>query len=457
MIIDDAVTAESLQDALGEFWELSGQKIRCIREKYERGQGSPVFTSGGRYRSRGWTEWTQGFEFGSSILQFDATEDGEFLAYGRAATVAHMAPHLSHTGVHDHGFNNISTYGNLLRLMREKRIPDDPWEKRFYELALKLSGAVQAGRWTDLGREAGYIFSFNGPHSLFIDTIRSCRSLVVSHMLGHVLMTEGDQAIDLLDRAVQHLETTALYSVYYGENRDIYDVSGRVAHESVFNTRNGSYRCPSTQQGYSGFSTWTRGLAWAILGFAEQLEFFSSAAGPDPAAAARVRPLLLRAACATADFYIANSASDGIPHWDTGAPGLSRLGDYLNRPAEPFNGIEPVDSSAAAIASQGFLRLGRLLGAEPGEAGRLYWQAGLTLSRSLFADPYLSRDAEHQGLILHSVYHRPNGWDAVPPGETAPCGESSMWGDYHARETALLVQRSSAGGPPFNFFACACP
>ena len=30
-----------------------------------------------------------------------------------------MAPHLTHMGVHDHGFNNVSTYGNLWRLARE--------------------------------------------------------------------------------------------------------------------------------------------------------------------------------------------------------------------------------------------------------------------------------------------------------------------------------------------------
>ena len=29
------------------------------------------------------------------------------------------------------------------------------------------------------------------------------------------------------------------------------------------------------------------------------------------------------------------------------------------------------------------------------------------------AGPYLSADAGHEGLILHSVYHRPNGWDAA--------------------------------------------
>ena len=33
-----------------------------------------------------------------------------------------MASHLTHVGVHDHGFNNVSTYGNLWRLMREGRI-----------------------------------------------------------------------------------------------------------------------------------------------------------------------------------------------------------------------------------------------------------------------------------------------------------------------------------------------
>ena len=28
-------------------------------------------------------------------------------------------------------------------------------------------------------------------------------------------------------------------------------------------------------------------------------------------------------------------------------------------------------------------------------------------------DSYLSTDTAHQGLILHSVYHRPNGWDHI--------------------------------------------
>ena len=64
-----------------------------------------------------------------------------------------MATHVSHTGVHDHGFNNLSTYGNLLRLMYEEKMEFNKWEANFYKLAIKISGAVQASRWTVLPSE----------------------------------------------------------------------------------------------------------------------------------------------------------------------------------------------------------------------------------------------------------------------------------------------------------------
>jgi unsaturated chondroitin disaccharide hydrolase len=174
-----------------------------------------------------------------------------------------------------------------------------------------------------------------------------------------------------------------------------------------------------------------------------------------------VEAWMLKAACATCDFYLANSASDGIPYWDTGAPQLHRLGaDYLDRPADPFNPYEPVDSSAAAIGALGLLRLGRFLGADgvPGGGaldpakGTRYWQAGLTVLATLLEEPYLSTDGAHQGLCLHSVYHRPNGWDYVPSGQHVPCGESSMWGDYHMRELALYALRLAQERPYYRFY-----
>jgi hypothetical protein len=261
-----------------------------------------------------------------------------------------------------------------------------------------------------------------------------------------------------LERLLIHGHTTARFSIYYGENRDAYDVPGRTAHESIFNTNNGTYRCPNSQQGYSPFSTWMRGLAWAILGFAEQLEYLgvlsrSRPRSSSPRNLSQTQATFLRAAMATADFYLKNACADGIPVWDTGAPNLHRLIDYQNKPADPWNGWEPIDSSAAAIAAQGLLRLGNYLANTNRKNSVAYRQAGLTIAATLFDEPYLSIDSKHQGLLLHSVYHRPKGWDYIPRGQTIPHGESSMWGDYHVRELALFILREARAERSLSFFA----
>ena len=456
--IDSKLTPTKLVPAVERMWDLSGKKILSIEKNWKPSQGTPVFTVRGKYATRGWTEWTQGFQYGAALLQYDATNQKPFLKIGRDQTVQRMATHVSHIGVHDHGFNNVSTYGNLLRLMREKRIPQNEFEQNFYELALKVSGAVQASRWTTIANGGGFVHSFNGPHSLFIDTIRSMRALGVAHRLGHVLMAENDKPISLLKRLVEHAQSTADYGVYYGEGRDAYDVRGRTAHESVFNVKDGNYRCPNSQQGYAPFSTWTRGLAWAICGYAEQLEFLETISDKElqPLGGRKqIEAMMLKAAEATSDFYLKNTCTDGIPMWDTGAPNLHRLGDYLDHPSDPYNDWEPVDSSAAAIAAQGLIRLGNYLKSKgKKQAAKQYVQAGLTVTASLLEEPYLSTNDKHQGLLLHSIYHRPNNWDHIPRGKKIPCGESSMWGDYHMRELALLVYRLAKKQPYLTFFGC---
>src|SRR5207247_1939762 len=162
--------------------------------------------------------------------------------------------------------------------------------------------------------------------------------------LGHVLMGEQEEKISLLQRLLEHAVNTARYNVYYGEGRDAYDVRGRTALEAIFNTASGAFRCPNSQQGYSPFTTWTRGLAWAA-------------------------------------------------------------------PA----------SSAAARAAQGLIRLGNyFLTRRHAKHAARYRQAGLTIANTLFQEPYLSCDTKHQGLLLHSVYHRPNGWDCIARGQNVP-------------------------------------
>ncbi|MCZ7635623.1 MAG: glycoside hydrolase family 88 protein [Verrucomicrobia bacterium] len=373
--------------------------------------------------------------------------------------------------------------------------PPTPDEQHFCELALKLSGAIQAARWTRLADGTGFIHSFNGPHSLFVDTLRSGRALALAHLLGHVLLGEQDVRISLLDRLLEHTLNTARYNIYYGTGRDAYDVRGRTAHEAVFNTASGVFRCPNTQQGYSPFSTWTRGLAWAVCGFAEQLEFLRHLHGhthpPAPTNATRSAPT--KPPCSKPPAPPPTSTSPtaapmaspiGTPArpTSTASPGSPRstrrsfqpLGTrrQLRRrhrrprphPPRQLPRRVPQPGGAGPQSAQSACGAG-FQPAPPASPQRAtltphlprstppYKQAGLTIARTLFAEPYLSTHPRHQGLLLHSVYHRPNGWDYVPPGTHVPHGESSLWGDYHARELALLIRREARGEPYLTFFA----
>ena len=74
------------------------------------------------------------------------------------------------------------------------------------------------------------------------------------------------------------------------------------------------------------------------------------------------------------------------------------------------------------------------------------------MARTLLQEPYLSTDSDHQGLLLHSIYHRPGGWDHSPDVPHRPRGEACMWGDYHLRELALYLGRIAGGGPYYTYY-----
>ena len=114
MLINPDTDKRDFKEALQKFWTLAAEKVIHLENEYDSSKGAPVYTIEGKYTTRGWTEWTQGFQFGIPLLVYEATGLPEMLKIGKENTLGKMAHHLSHFGVHDHGFNNLSSYGSLL-------------------------------------------------------------------------------------------------------------------------------------------------------------------------------------------------------------------------------------------------------------------------------------------------------------------------------------------------------
>ena len=227
--------------------------------------------------------------------------------------------------MHDLGFLFFSTYLRWYRLTGEPALQEV---------------LIEAGRTLALRRQmGGYLASFIGPQSLFIDIMMN-----VGIILWAANAT-GDG--DLQQIALEHCRTTARYLV----RRD-----GGTAHEGIFDAETGRFLRQTTHQGWRPESTWSRGLAWAIYGFtavhrlSEGSEF-------------------LDIARRCADCYLAIAAGPGA------ATGTSTL---------PDGGPALRDSSAAAIAASGFWDLSEAVG-EAERSGHAIASAALTILQTLCA------------------------------------------------------------------------
>lgn len=165
-------------------------------------------------------------------------------------------------------------------------------------------------------------------------------------------------------------------------------------HSYVFDPENGEPKYGKTVQGYADDSCWARGQAWAIGGFTFAYEYTGNR-----------RYLAIAKKCA--GVFLDALESDLVPVWD------------LTLKGEPG---EPRDSSAAAIAASGLLRLAEnTVGAEKAQ----YRQWAGSITESLFKR-YSTRDmSEEQGLLLHACGNKPAGRDT-------DC--SLIYGDYFFAE-----------------------
>jgi unsaturated chondroitin disaccharide hydrolase len=339
----------------------------------------PMYTSGGQWKHEGpiWTHWCDGFLPGMMwlFLQHLGADkpDSRFWFEQAIKYSKPLESRKTDTDVHALGFIFFSAYHRWYQATKDKAIRD----------VVIQAGRTMAERFNEAGQ---YLRSFVAEDSIFID-------LVVNVAIVFYAARETNERI-LRDVAVRHCITTRRYLVR-GD--------GSTAHEGIFDPATGEFLRQTTQQGFRADSCWSRGLTWAIYGFTSAYSYSRD-------------PRFLHTAEACADFYIAHTPANGIPPWDYNAPPENR---------------SLVDSSAAAIAAAGFLRLCRHIG-DPMK-GHFYWSTGIHILRTLCTRFMANADATWEGVLKGGVYHIPKGLGV---------DESVMWGDYffvEALEEALRV------------------
>ena len=345
----------------------------------------PMYTMDGKWKHEGpkWTHWCDGFLPGMMWVfrRFDEDNGGDVAQWLELAQrySKPLEPRQMDRDVHDLGFIFLSTYYRWYRLTGEKQLND----------VLVQAGRTLAMRFQEKGQ---YLRSFVAENSLFIDIMMNVG------IIFYAARETGDKR--LREIALRHCLTT---------RRVLVRGDGSTAHEGIFDLETGEFLRQATQQGFRGDSCWSRGLAWALYGFGTSYEYSRD-------------PNFLRTAEGCADYYVTHTPDDGVPPWDYNAPAESR---------------KQVDSSAAAIAAAGMLRLCRLI-ADPVK-GHLYWTSGIRILRTL-CEEYLAKDSKGwEGVLKGGVYHI---------HKNLGVNESVMWGDYffvEALENALRTLNHARG------------
>lgn len=387
MKIDKSIEQKNLRPKLEGAFAFGLKQLERMQENWPVGKPAPIYTENGKWIRPDfmWTDWCPGFYAGLMWLAFEHTADARWYESARAYTLS-LEHRKFDRDVHDLGFIFMSTVNRWLGLVDD----DDPVAQRLTDWLI-TAATIQSFRWKETGDDH-YIYSFNGPQSLFIDVMMNIRLLFRAHQLG------GSET--LYQKAVTHAKTSEKYLIQKDGPR-IFDENGSTMHEAIFNPVSGEFRCLSTQQGYSPFTCWSRGLAWAIHGYIDTFFYTGDA-------------FFLETAERCADFYFKNTPDHGVPYWDYGAP---------NIPNEPF------DSSAAAIIAGGFWKLRKLR--DTRRPCTEYRDAALTILKTLCGDAFLgTHDPDYEGILRHGVYHLPRNWGV---------DESVLWGEYFFMEALYMV------------------
>jgi iduronate 2-sulfatase len=251
--------------------------------------------------------WTHGFWPGI-LWQVAALTEDPLLKQAARDFTASLEPLLkAPPRSHDMGFIFNSSFGRAYDQTAEAGYRDGLIQAAdaLMELYNPQVGTLMS--WPNKVRNGEF-----APHNTIIDSLLNLELLFVASRLT------GDSRYAAA--AVSHANTVM---------REHIRTDGGTFHVVVFDDKTGGVEKKGTHQGYADTSTWARGQAWGIYGFAMCYRETGD-------------PAYLETAKGLADHFIKRLPGDVIPFWDFDDPAIPDA---------------PRDASAAAIAASGMLQM----------------------------------------------------------------------------------------------------
>jgi len=330
-------------------------------------------------------DWTNGFWSGMLWLCYEQTKDEQFRA-AALQTVASFQKRLAEHRVLDH-----HDIGFLYSLSAKAQwfIERDEVARL---LALKAADVLMK-RW----RESIGIIQAWGIEG---DEKNGGRIIIDCLMNLPLLFWATEQTGDerYAQVAMMHAEKSRRFLVR-GDDSSY--------HTFYFNQQTGDAIRGGTEQGYNDGSTWARGQAWGIYGFALIYHYTGDL---------RYQEASIR----LAKYFLNNLPEDGVAYWDFSAP---------------IDADTKRDSSSSAIAICGIHEL--LEGLSATHAERDYLEQGMLTSLNSLITNYATIDKpEAEGLLKHGSYHVRGG---LSPDDYM------IWGDYYYMEALLRLTYGHKG------------
>ncbi|WP_390405776.1 glycosyl hydrolase family 88 [Lacticaseibacillus jixiensis] len=316
--------------------------------------------------------WTNGFWGGILWQLYHATGDEQYATAARANEVRLDQAFLEFKGLHhDVGFMWLPTAVADYRLTK-----DDRAMQRGLHAAELL-----AGRYNPRGQ---FIRSWNRDRAGWV---------IIDSMFNIQLLYWASDALG--DPRFKFIANDHADKVMH----NIVRPDGSVAHIAVFDPNNGDLLETLGGQGYGVGSSWSRGQAWAISGFAL-------------AYAHTKNPAYLATAKRVANYFIANVATTGdVPLVDFRAPKTPVL----------------IDTSASACAACGMLEIAKHV---PALEQSLYIDAAIKMLQAIDAK-HTDWDLAHDGIVT----------DATAAYHDQVVEQKIIYADYYFIEAILRLRQ----------------